>query len=144
MATPHSLSLTRDSLTYDCDLCRRIAHSTLFDRGFSFVATEVRKIIMFGSNNWDAHAGRKVVRPQYLLSLFTALAFALAIHPGKPRRGVTDDLEVTIPSSSMRGTPNFPQATTACTPLDNSDLSIMESQRRRICLRFSQVRETEA
>jgi len=133
-------------ITYDllC-LAGALPIPSLFDRGFFFVATETRKIIMFVQTIGNAYAGRTVGRPQYLLSLFTALVFALAIHPGKAQAQVTDDLEVKIPFQFHAGNAKLPAGNYRVHPLDNSDLSIMEiSSVDGSASALFQVRETEA
>jgi len=81
---------------------------------------------MFVQTIGNSHPGRKVVRPQYLLSLFTALAFAFAIHPSKAQAQVTDDLEVNIPFQFHAGNAKLPAGEYRIHMLDSSDLTIME------------------
>ena len=100
---------------------------------------------MFVQTIGNSRPGRKVVRPQYLLSLFTALAFALAIHPSKGQAQVTDDLEVKIPFQFHAGNAKLPAGEYRIHMLDSSDLSIMEiSSADGSASALFQVQETEA
>ena len=134
------------SITYDLRcLAGALPTSSLFDHGFFFVATEMRKIIMFVQTIGNSHPGRKVVRPQYLLSLFTALAFVFAFHPSNAQAQVTDDLEVNIPFQFHAGNAKLPAGEYRIHMLDSSDLSIMEiSNKDGSASALFQVQETDA
>lgn len=81
---------------------------------------------MFIQTIRNAHPGRKVARQQQLLLLFTALAFALAVHPSKLQAQITDDLEVKIPFQFHAGNAKLPAGEYRVHMLDSSDLTLME------------------
>jgi hypothetical protein len=91
-----------------------------------FVATEMRKIIMFSGAIDNFHAGRKVPRRQYLLPLFIAFVFALGIYPTKAQAQIIGDIEVNIPFQFHAGNAKLPAGQYRIHVLDDSDLSVME------------------
>ena len=100
---------------------------------------------MFNETRGNSHASRKVTSPQYLLSLFCALVFALTIIPSKAKAQVLNDFEVKVPFQFHVGNTKLPAGQYLIHVLDDSDLSVMEimSADGTISALF-QVQETEA
>ena len=74
----------------------------------------------------NSHPGRRVTKPQYLLSLFIVVASVLAIQPTKAHAELTGDLEVKIPFQFYAGNAKLPAGEYRLHPLDDSDLSLVE------------------
>jgi hypothetical protein len=92
----------------------------------------------------NTHSAHKV-KPQYLLSLVAAFAFAFAISPTKAQAQVTDDLQVTIPFQFHAGNAKLPAGDYRVHVMDDSGLAIMEiSSVDASASAIFQVRETDA
>jgi hypothetical protein len=61
-----------------------------------------------------------------MLAFFTALVFALTIHPAKAHAQIIGELEVTVPFQFYAGNAKLPAGKYILHMLDNSDLKIME------------------
>lgn len=81
---------------------------------------------MFVQTIDNSHTGRKVTKPQYLLSLFIAVASVLAIQPSKAHAEIIGDLEVKIPFQFYAGNAKLPAGEYRVHPLDDSDLTLIE------------------
>ena len=80
---------------------------------------------MFTSSN-NLHAGRKLARAKYFLSLFATLAFALALYPGRANAQIIGDLVVNVPFQFHAGNATLPSGEYRIHMLDDSELTIME------------------
>jgi hypothetical protein len=74
----------------------------------------------------NSHTGNKAAKPQHLLSLVIALAFAFGIYPSRAQAQVVDDIEVKVPFQFHAGNTKLPAGEYRIHVLDDSDLTIME------------------
>jgi hypothetical protein len=81
---------------------------------------------MFTETGGNSHASRRMTSGQYLLSLFIALVFALAIYPSKAQAQIIGNLEVNIPFQFHAGNAKLPAGQYRIQVLDNTDLTVME------------------
>lgn len=81
---------------------------------------------MFIETTGASRVDRKARGRQYLLPLFVAFMFALAIHPSKAQAQIIGDLEANIPFQFHVGNTKLPAGTYRIHMLDNTDLTLME------------------
>jgi hypothetical protein len=81
---------------------------------------------MFIESIDKAHTVHRGTKSFQLLSFFTALVFALAIHPAKAHAQIIGELEVTVPFQFYAGNSKLPAGKYILHMLDNSDLRTME------------------
>jgi len=81
---------------------------------------------MFTESIDKAQAIHNNTKSFQMLSFFTALLFALTIHPAKAHAQIIGELEVTVPFQFYAGNAKLPAGKYILHMLDNSDLRIME------------------
>jgi hypothetical protein len=81
---------------------------------------------MFTESMDKAHAMHTGKQPFQLLSFFTALIFALTIHPAKAHAQITEELEVNIPFQFYAANVKLPAGKYVVHTLNDSDLKVME------------------
>ena len=73
-----------------------------------------------------ARTFRNAAKPFQALAFFTALVFAMSIHPAKAHSQIIGELEVNVPFQFYAGNAKLPAGNYVVRMLDNSDLKIME------------------
>jgi hypothetical protein len=81
---------------------------------------------MFMETIDKTHASNKGTRGHHLLSLFTALVFALTIYATRAHAQIIGDLEVNIPFQFHAGNAKLPPGKYVIHTLDDSNLTVME------------------
>jgi hypothetical protein len=81
---------------------------------------------MFTESIDKAQAIHNNTKPFQMLSFFTALVFALTIHPAKAHAQIIGELEVDIPFQFYAGNAKLPAGKYVLRMPDNSDLKVME------------------